>query len=620
MRLLQGWRKLPAWTRRSLVAAAIFVASVVVLTNVALWTRLIPKLVNAESATLSYDSAWAPWPTFVRVRGLSIAGQDANIRYAIGLDEAWLNFDLLPALRHRTITLKKVRGAGASVRILQRLDPWEVDPVKVKALPQVDGFPMPPITDASVPRAPSQREGYKKVSIEIRDVDAVVRELWIDEFRYVGNLHVMGEFLLRPGLELRIGPRAEAVFRDGNLTIAAQPLLVDIRGTAQCDAPSFNAAKPPGLTILRYFSGGLKIFARLPNAEALNYFVRESDLQIRGGAGGLDLSVGIKHGILNPESTLALAADQLRVRFAKSQILSSVQISASTAADGLATLGARTNGLEIANARGDQKLSGGQLIAQTRSEAIIDLSETLPTMSYSAQLSRLSGPLTVVQGYLPPNAPLAIDDGNLGIQGEVSGTSGHADLKAQLRVDSQFSAHDPQRRFAGKIVGFGKLSETTELLDFSGSRVEISDLMMAQDKDVVYGWWTHVDANSGGYVPGKSPRIWFLLDGLLRDIEPLFVGWGQELGVPDWARALLPLPRTSWKARLDVEAGAFRVSDLRARSGAVKARLKLKKPAESEPVGAVLVTSGPLSFGASFGSSQSGTQLLASDDWFEKQP
>lgn len=619
MPVLQGWRKLPRGVRRVLAIVAISIVSVVVLTNLALWTRLIPWLINAESAALSYDWAWAPWPTSIRVHGLLIAGQDANVRYGIGLERAWLHFDLGPLLRYRTIKLGKVRGSGVSVRILQRLNPWEVDPRKIAALPVVPGLPVPPITDASVPDAPSSWEGYDKISIDVSDVDVMVSELWIDEFRYTGSLHVMGEFLLRPGLELRIGPTAEAAFQGGRLTIASEPLLEEIRGIAQCNAPSFNAAKPPGLMILRYFSGALKLSARIPNAEASNYFVRDSEFQVRGGAGAMDLNMGLARGVLKPGGSLEISNEQVIVRAAKSQFFGSSNVKASTEANGAAALQARITGLTVANEKADQKLTGGEIVGQARSEAPIDLAKALPQLNYSAQLAQLSGPLLILRDYLPPEAPVSIDGGSLSLQGEVSGTTGRPDLKAQARVESEFRAHAAQRRFAGKLKAFGKLTQTAELLELAGSRVELADLMMAQEKEVLYGWWTHVDANGGGYVPGDSPRLWLSLDGLLRDIEPLYVGWGKELGLPGWVQALLPLPKTSWRARLDAESGAFRVSDLRAESGVVRVRLKATKPSDAKPEGAVLVSSGPLSFGVAFGPAQSGSELLATDEWFEKQ-
>src|SRR6187399_431066 len=208
MRRWTRWRDAPRWLKRTLAIFGGFVVLVPVLTNLVLWLKVVPRILNADSAAISYRFAWSPWPTRVKLYHLLVTGQDPNIQFAIGVDECWLTLDLWAAATQKTITISKLRGSGASVRVLQRLQPWAVSEAKVRALPDIPGRSKPPITDAYVKGPPATREHYDQISLDLRDIDAMAKELWIDEARYQGQIHVVGAFLLRPGLELHIGPGA----------------------------------------------------------------------------------------------------------------------------------------------------------------------------------------------------------------------------------------------------------------------------------------------------------------------------------------------------------------------------------------------------------------------------
>jgi hypothetical protein len=80
----------------------------------------------------------------------------------------------------------------------------------------------------------------------------------------------------------------------------------------------------------------------------------------------------------------------------------------------------------------------------------------------------------------------------------------------------------------------------------------------------------------GGLNKGTSRILALDLTGGLRDIEPLFVAFGKEIGVPSWVQHLLPLPNTAWRGHLGVEAGALRISDFRATSGPVEVLFMLR--------------------------------------------
>jgi len=619
MRRWSRWRDAPRWLRRTLAIVAGLVVLVPVLTNAVLWLRVVPRLLNADSAAISYRFAWSPWPTRVKLYDLLITGQDPNIQFAIRVDECWLSLELWATATQKTITISKMRGSGASVRVLQRLQPWDVREAKVKALPDIPGRTKPPLTDAYVKGPPDTREHYDKISIAVRDIDAMAKELWVDEGRYQGNVHVLGAFLFRPGLELRIGPGAAVEVLDGELGLAGKPVLTGIRGRADARTPHFNPVEPEGVAILRFFSGSLSVRGALADAEFANYFLGPAGIEVHGGAGRVELKVAFERGVVLPGTTLEVESRELHATAARTRLDTSLKVQGSFDAAGKGTVRLSSERLSLGPLSGTARFSGGELDAELVAREPLDLAKPPPALRYTAALTPLSGDVAAVRPYLPRSVPLTLDAGRASAGGEVSGTLGKPDLQAALQLKAELTAHSEQRRFEGKLNLRGRVSETSERLDLTATKLAVSDLMVAKGKDVTYGWWTEVEVLKGGVVKGRSPGIDLELTGRLRDIEPLYVAFGKEIGVPGWVQGLLPLPNTGWRGHLAVESEIVRVTDFRATSGTEEVLLKLKKPPDDEPSGAVKLASGPLSFGVAFSAGQTQSQLFATEAWFQRQ-
>ncbi len=601
-----------------MVASGAFFA-IPLITNLALWLRVVPRFLNTDSAAMSYGFAWAPWPTRLNFHHLVIVGEDPNIQFVVSIDEVGLTLDLWSAVSKRTIEITRLRGSGASVRGVRRLQPWAVDAAKVRALPDIPGHPKPPLTDAYVPSPPPTRENYTDTSLEVSDIDATVKELWIDETRYSGQAHVVGAFLFRPRLELRVGPGAAVQFQNGELAVAGKSALTAMSGRAECSTPHFNPVEPEGMAILSFFSGSLEVRANVVNAEFANYFLASSGVKLEGGAGRFKLAFGFERGILRPGTALEISSLKLEAQAAHTLLRTSLVMTGAVDSASHGVVHLTTSELSLSPSGEGARLSGGKLVADIRSGAVIDLSKPAPRLAYDATLSPVSGDAAVVRAYLPKGSPVALDEGTLTLGGHVSGTLTEPDLRAELQMRAELEAHVGKRRFAGKLDARGVLAETREGIAFDKTRLDVSDLMVAQGQDVTYGWWSHLEVVSGGYVKGDSPHWDLELGGLLRDIEPLFVAFGKDIGVPAWVQAFLPLPGTSFRGKLATLAGGVTVDHFRAKSGVVEVRLKVEKPAGEEPTGAVKVASGPLSFGVAFVPQHTSTRILATDAWFDEQ-
>lgn len=596
------------------------VFAIVLLTNVALWLRLVPRLLNTDSTALDYGWAWAPWPTRIRVHDLVISGQDQNVQFAIAVDETWLTLDLWSVIADRTIKVTKMRGSGTSVRVLQRLQPWNLQAAKIRALPPIPGRKSPPLTEDYVQGPRATRAFYDQLSIEVNDVDAMAKEVWIDDVRFQGQIRALGSFLLRPGLELRVGPGAEAQIRSGELSVGGRPTLAAMSGRADCNTPNFNPSPPQGLAIAGFFTGSLLVRARLVDLDVVNYVAAASGIQARGGTGSFNLDVSFVRGVLRPNSKLKVTSRALEIDLAGQRLNTSLELDGAIDQSEHGTVRLTTTELTVGPVAQRARLGGGRLTFDLATRSAVDLAHPSPDASFAATLTKLTGETEALRAYMPADSPLALDEGQLLVEGEVSGTTTRPDLLAQLRARANIKAHAAQRRFHGTLSAFGRASQTERGYDLGQTSLDVSDLQVVQGKDVTYGWWSHVEITDGGYVNGESPHLAVQLKGLLRDIQPLYVAMGPDIDIPTWLQGLLPLKGTRFAGHVAVEAGALRVGPFSAESGALHIQGKLKKPKGQEPTGALRVVSGPLSFGVAFSPGKSGTELLATDAWFESQP
>jgi hypothetical protein len=618
-RLRRLWQARPRWTSRLVLLALALVVAVLLLTNLAMWLRVVPRLANSEGATISYGFAWSPWPTRLRVHDLLITGQDHNVQYAIGLDEGWLTVELWALVAHRTVKITKLRGSGASVRVVQRLLASEVTDAKVLALPDIPGYSKPPLFVPYI-RSPNATElGYDRISIEVKDIDATVRELWVDDIRFEGLIRARGSFLVRPGLQLHLRPDARADIIDGRLSIGGIPMLTATTGRANASTPAFNPIEPDGWAILAFFSGSAEVKATLVSAQFANPWLSSSGLQLQGGAGRLSLALELVRGVVRPASTLTLYSNALTAQADALRLATSLQVHALVDDTLRASVKVTAEQLVVDFPDSKAALSGGPLSAELSTKLPLDFSEPFPALSYVISIASLGGELTAVAPYLPPSLPLTIERGSVSLQGDLGGTVGLDDLTAHLLLKSDLALHSAGRRLAGSLSLLGKVRQSGQRWELAGTTLEVHDLMVAQGKSALYGWWTTAAITDGGFVNDASPRLEVRLRGQLRDVEPLFVAYAEQLSIPGWVQSLLPLTGLRWTGYLAVEAGAFALSNLRGTTETVVIRLKVVKPAHTNARGALKLEAQPLSYGVAFGRGSSSTRIMATDAWFEEQ-
>jgi len=164
--------------------------------NLVLKTGLIERFVNDEPEDLqvSFEKAWTIFPGRLHVQNFALRLQDENVQVWLRIPEARLRVSLHELLMRR-FHVDDLKADGLSFRIRGKISAQERDARRARAFPSIDGFPDPPLALLE-PVEPGT--GAEKWTIEIEGVEATIKELWLFEYRYLGEGRGSGGFRLKP--------------------------------------------------------------------------------------------------------------------------------------------------------------------------------------------------------------------------------------------------------------------------------------------------------------------------------------------------------------------------------------------------------------------------------------
>jgi len=266
---------------------------------------------GTDSAKAEVASAWTLVPGTIHAQGLSITIQDHNVQSLIGLDKVRVVLSL-PKLFSRVFHATEVRGEGLVFRVRHRIQPEVKDAPSVRALPPIPGFSDPPLYLGWVPEPPIPDAGYNLWSVHLEDVDIHAKELWVQQFRYLGHARARGAFELKPARRLWVGP-ASLVLDGGRVVVAGKETFKAVAGKIECTIDPFDVRVPEGLAVLRELSTRVALRGDVVGNEFLGVFVPvKSHTHVDLAGAHLVIAAGLKRGVITESSRLALTGDALK--------------------------------------------------------------------------------------------------------------------------------------------------------------------------------------------------------------------------------------------------------------------------------------------------------------------
>lgn len=267
-----------------------------------------------------FTRAWSVWPGVIHVENLKVTIQDHNIQSLIGLDRAVVTVRLRE-LPKKVFHATRLRGTGVFFRFRNRVQPEDAGRPYVAALPPIPGMENPPVFEARVPPPPIPDAKYDLWTVHIEDVDVGVRELWVQQFRYLGKARARGKFELKPARHLWVGPEAVLDLSPGRLLVGpSTPFLDRFRGRITCTVHWFDVRIPSGREVLEHISTHLALSGQVASMEVVRLFTDPAAaVRVDQQGAGITVDARVDHGVVLPGSRFRLAGDGLDVRLAATE-------------------------------------------------------------------------------------------------------------------------------------------------------------------------------------------------------------------------------------------------------------------------------------------------------------
>jgi hypothetical protein len=269
---------------------------------------------STDTVKVDFMRGWSVIPGRVHVQNVKVVIADHNIQCLVALDRVVLTLRLLD-LSGKVFHATKLRGSGLSLHFRNRVQPENAKAPYVAALPPVPGFEDPPLYEPSVPTPPIPDDKYNLWTVHIEDVDVHIKELWTQQFHYVGNGRARGAFRLMPARSLWVGP-ATLELEPGRLLAGKDmPFLGDFGGRIAATVHYFDVRIPKGREVLRNISTQIELKGRVVGSEVFRLFADPAaDVRVDQQGATVAVSVGIDHGVAKPKSRIDVRGDALTLR------------------------------------------------------------------------------------------------------------------------------------------------------------------------------------------------------------------------------------------------------------------------------------------------------------------
>jgi len=587
--------------------------------NIVLRTHLLRGWLskNEKELKVDYSSAWSFYPGQVSAKDLSFRYSDSNIQMFIGIEHANLRFDLF-ALTKRTVRIRKLDAEGATFLFRLKEESIEGSEARIAAFPPIEGFASPPI-EHKVPKPPIPDDQYKLWTVELDEVSASLREVWVMELRYRGEASLAGGFRLRPRRELTVRPSV-MLTRGGVLSLGDRDLIRGGEGRLEVQIDTYDTREFKGTAMLRNLSG--RVHQRgelvLPSI-AETYAPKDSNIAIARGVGPVAIDALVEHGVVQPETRVTFHTDVVDVKEPSHGL--SVHgdldvVGRGEMLDETPSIAIESN---VAHARATPQLDvrGAHAILDFGSA---DLATRLEVARIQASVqSAHAGDLHAWQPLAPKN--VSFDSGAATASARADLHHGALDGRVDLALDkARMTFGDGVFTFvtSGKAWTEVVSENVHERVSFPGGGADLHDLGMKLLKGNEEGLWMRARLDRSIATVAGRP-------GFDTDIG---VRCGPGARTLKLFTRMASLPDVAADAASGAEATAFMHVQLRpgdlslsvsGKNGAMEGRGRIRKRVIGAPTGAFLFAVGPFHAGLDIHDGESSVVPLAGGDWLEEK-
>jgi hypothetical protein len=267
--------------------------------------RAIPSWVPGAShgqLHLEWDGISSPYFGHCDVRGLRMRYQGPDdVQLEVRAAHATADASLLTLPGHH-LKLQHVRASDVTLRMVRRVTPQQArrHPRRVDAFAKIDAPGFSPVRQPTPPL--SRKQIDRLWSVELDDARASLREVWLDEYRYVGPATLRGGMFLAPRRRVAVSPTTVQLL-GGAVTAGPYRVATRVESVVEASAqPTPNPDREP-LRIVRGLSAHVRGTLRVESLQALRLYRTKPKLD---GAGAADVDLRIEEGRIASDSHASL--------------------------------------------------------------------------------------------------------------------------------------------------------------------------------------------------------------------------------------------------------------------------------------------------------------------------
>ena len=622
---LSGWKVVRAVVIGALVLPAMLLVAENVFINTGLRVLVNPQ---PERALITWTWAWTFWPGSVRASGLKIRVQDPATQWTLSVDEASGVIDLFK-LKDHVFAGRDLHGSGATVRARVRRE---------TAPAAGDHSSAPPIPGLTNPPDPSPEalygEGARPYRIELEGLEVDhLRELWIEDYRFVGDAHLAGSLELLAGAWLS-APALSLGITSGDVTIGERPTLRNVSGEVDLSVAGINPVEHLGAEILQYITGRLKLQADVEDLHFLSFYLRKAPwLDIAEGQGTLAVDVSIDDGRLVDGSQFGIDCTDLSARFLTHTVTGTGQVRFAVAPDAgpsEARLTVSFLDYTVDREGATSPLVAGTGLQVTARTADISLAEPFEHLSVTLDIPEATIPdVAVYNAYLPQDLGLRLVRGAGKIRGNMQATTDGGLATGDLFLDADaVEARMDDIRLTGRVALQAHLVEgdlVAGRYDVSGSGLSLRRVALVgatnsrKGKDDSTGWWGTVDVKRAVVNVGAPTFLDTSLGVRFRDTVPFVTMVARTTDLPPWIRGLLVVEDLSGSAHVLLGDDSLYLQAFSLRGGRYEVHSELRRT-KTKVRGHLYARYGILDLGVALNGKESFVHPLNARAWFDAQP
>lgn len=589
-----------------------------------------------ERMWMHWSSAWTPWPGVVHVRGFSMRSQSSVFQWALAVDRATFDIDLL-GLRRRELRIGPLWGGGVVFRLRRRLDaPPRSVPPQPELYPPIAGFSDPPKVKPEViyPKGPPRPPWHMWFTGV--DLDEV-REIWIEEYRFAGRARVAGGFDTRVRRSLEVMP-TRVEFLSGAFTMGkSSVILADARGRVDGRIDRYPPARFKGWNVFRFVSGRLELGGRVTGLPFLELFFRQMRwVDLRVGPGPLKADVRLRRGDILAGSRLDARPSGITLGFLDYQATGFGGVVWSVAPVAGRSGKGREGRLALAfdnfrlQRRGYSKAHvQGRGLRVDAVSAAPRLGGLFTPQRLAIDMSRAEVPdLTFYNAYLPRQSALALTSGSGRMSGRFQAAAPEWKGTGELHLTAPgLGIRFEEKRMRGNVKVHTRLRSVDlddRRFDISGSDFELTDaVVLGTPGSSATGapWWARGHFDRAVLAPGAPIYLRASAEGTLSDPRPLFALFApvERSRMLRWVDRLLNIQGVGATADLTLGQDFFDLSNLAVAGGKAQVLGRLRV-VDSKRRGILYASYGAFDVGLELEGAKRDWKILRPKRWFENYP